>query len=107
MLAVPRPARALLTALVASAAVLTGCLIDAGDSKAARGMELAIQDDAVFVGQQYKNWRGDKPFDAARALGVTRQRVNLQWAYTLPEAQFNARNKPAGPELQLRRASIS
>ena len=95
MLAVPRPARALLTALVASAAVLTGCLIDAGDSKAARGMELAIQDDAVFVGQQYKNWRGDKPFDAARALGVTRQRVNLQWAYLLPEAQFNARNKPA------------
>ena len=95
MLAVPRPARALLTALVASAAVLTGCLIDAGDSKAARGMELAIQDDAVFVGQQYKNWRGDKPFDAARALGVTRQRVNLQWAYLLPSSQFNARNKPA------------
>jgi hypothetical protein len=53
VLAVPRRARVLLTALVASAAVLTGCLIDAGDSKAARGMELAIQDDAVFVGQQY------------------------------------------------------
>ena len=95
MLAVPRHARALLTALVAAAAVLTGCLIDAGDSKAARGMELAIQDDAVFVGGQYKNWRGAKPFDAARALGVTRQRVNVQWAYTLPDAQFNARNKPA------------
>ena len=91
----PVTARALLTALVAAAAVLTGCLIDAGDSKAARGMELAIQDDAVFVNGQYKKWRGDKPYDSARALGVTRQRVNLQWAYTMPEAQFNARNKPA------------
>jgi hypothetical protein len=95
VLAVPRHARALLTALVAAAAVLTGCLIDAGDSKAARGMELAIQDDAVFVNGQYSKWRGDKPYTSSRALGVTRQRVNLQWAYTMPEVQFNARNKPA------------
>jgi len=92
---VPRHARALLTALAAAAAVLTGCLVDAGDSKAARGMELAIQDDAVFVGGQYKNWRGDKAFDSARALGITRQRVNVQWAYTMSESQFNARRKPA------------
>jgi hypothetical protein len=95
VLAAPRPARALLTALVAAAAVLTGCLIDVGDSKASRGMELAIQDDAVFVNGVYKSWRGDKPFDAARALGVTRQRVNVQWAYTMPAKQFNARKKPA------------
>ena len=50
MFAVPRHPRAMLTALVAAAVVLSGCLIDAGDSKAARGMELAIQDDAVFAG---------------------------------------------------------
>ena len=95
MLAVPRTSRALLTALVAAAAVLTGCLIDAGDSKAARGMELAIQDDAVFVNGAYKRVSGDKAFAYTRALGITRQRVNIQWAYAMPEAQFNARNKPA------------
>ena len=95
MLAVPRHARVLLTALVAAAAVLTGCLIDAGDSRAARGMELAIQDDAAFVNGQYKRVSGDKAFAYTRALGVTRQRVNLQWAYTMPESQFNARRKPA------------
>ena len=95
MLAVPRTARALLTALVAAAAVLTGCLIDAGDSKAARGMELAIQDDAVFANGAYKRVNGAKAFAYTRALGITRQRVNIQWAYVMPEVQFNARRKPA------------
>jgi hypothetical protein len=95
VLAVPRHPRALLTVLVAAAAVLTGCLIDAGDSKAARGMELAIQDDATFANGQYRKVRGDKAYAYTRALGITRQRVNLQWAYTMPEVQFNARRKPA------------
>jgi hypothetical protein len=95
VLAVPRHARALLTVLVAAAAVLTGCLIDAGDSKAARGMELAIQDDAAFANGQYKRMRGDKAYAYSRALGITRQRVNIQWAYMMPEVQFNARRKPA------------
>ena len=94
MFAVPRHTRAMLTALVAAAAVLTGCLVDAGDSRAARGMELALQDDAVFVEQKYRNLQGDRAFGLARGLGVTRQRVNLLWAYTMPESQFNARNKP-------------
>jgi hypothetical protein len=95
VLAVPRYSRALLIALVAAAALLTGCLVDAGDSRAARGMELAIQDDAAFVSGAYKNVRGDKAFTYARKLGITRQRINLQWAYTMPEVQFNARRKPA------------
>ena len=43
----------------------------------------------------YKKVSGDKAFEYTRALGITRQRVNIQWAYTMPEAQFNARNKPA------------
>jgi len=58
-------------------------------------MEFALQDDAVFVEGRYGAVSGDKAFEYTRALGVTRQRVNLQWAYTLPERQFNARNKPA------------
>lgn len=95
MFAVHRPPRALLAALVLCAAVLTGCLWSAGDSRAARGMELAIQDDAVFVEGKYSRFAGDRPFDLARGLGVTRQRVNMLWAYTLPERQFNARRKPS------------
>jgi hypothetical protein len=93
--AVPRPARALLTALVVAAAVLTGCLVHAGDTRAARSMELAIQDDAVFVEGKYRSWGGDKPFDFAHGLGITRQRVNMLWTYTLPASQYNARRKPA------------
>jgi len=58
-------------------------------------MELAVQDDAVFVEGKYRNWHADKAFGLARGIGITRQRVNLLWAYTMPESQFNARNKPA------------
>jgi hypothetical protein len=91
--AAPRPARALLAALVAAAAVLAGLLIAPADSRAARGMELGIQDDALFI-QGNKRFRGDKAFDYARALGVTRIRANLIWAYTMPSQQWNARRKP-------------
>ena len=59
-------------------------------------MELAIQDDAVFVEGKYSRWQGDKPFNYARALGVTRIRVNLLWAYTMPETQYNARTQAGG-----------
>jgi Cellulase (glycosyl hydrolase family 5) len=93
-LAAPRSSRALLTALVLAAAVLTGCLIAPGDTRAARGMELAIQDDSLFV-QGNKRFAGNKAFDYAKSLGVTRIRVNLLWAYTMPQAQYDARRKPA------------
>lgn len=95
MSAAPRPARAMLTAVVAAAAILTGCLVQAGDSRAARQMELALQDDAVFVEGKYRSWQGNKPFNFARGIGVSRLRVSMLWSYTLPESQFNARNKPA------------
>ena len=94
MFAVHRSPRVLLAVLVACAAVLTGCMWNAGESKAARGMELAIQDDAVFIENKYNRFLGDRPFDLSRSLGVTRQRVNLLWAYTLPDNEFNARRKP-------------
>lgn len=93
-LATPRSSRAVLTALALAAAVLTGWLIAPGESRAARGMELAIQDDALFV-QGHKRFRGNKAFDYAKSLGVTRIRVNLLWAYTMPKSQYNARRKPS------------
>jgi hypothetical protein len=93
-LAAPSTNRALLTALVLAAAVLTGSLIAPADSRAARGMELAIQDDALFL-QGNKRFRGNKAFDYAKSLGVTRIRVNLLWVYTMPKSQYNRRSKPA------------
>ena len=90
----PRPTRALLAALVVAASVLTGSLFAPGDAHAARGMELAIQDDSLFV-QGNKRFRGNKAFDYAKQLGVTRIRVNLLWAYTMPSPQYNARRKPS------------
>jgi hypothetical protein len=92
--AAPRPTRALLAALVVAASLLTGLLLAPGDARAARGMELAIQDDSLFV-QGNKRFRGNKSFDYAKQLGVTRIRVNLLWAYTMPRPQYMARRKPA------------
>jgi hypothetical protein len=92
--AAPRPTRALLAALVVAASLLTGILLAPGDARAARGMELAIQDDSLFV-QGNKRFQGNKAFDYAKQLGVTRIRVNLLWAYTMSRQQYNARRKPA------------
>jgi hypothetical protein len=89
----PRLSRAPLAALAAAVAVLAGCLLAPAEAKAARNMELAIQDDSLFV-QGNERWPGDKAFDYTRALGVTRIRVNLLWAYTMPPDQYNARRKP-------------
>ena len=97
MFVVRRPIGAMLVALVAAAAVLTGCLVGPSESKAARGMELALQDDSVHVQGKYSRVQGDgsKPFAYARSLGVTRLRTNVLWSYTLQPAEYGARKKPA------------
>ena len=89
-----RPSRALLAAIAAASVLLTGCLFAPDDTRASRGMELALQDDATFLlgGKRVTRERG---FTYARQLGVTRLRVNLLWAYTMAPAQYNARRKPA------------
>lgn len=88
----PRLARTALAALVAALLLLaTGF---AGEARAARGLELALQDDATFLSKSpYKNT--DKAYSFLRSLGVTRLRVNVLWAYSLPKAQYNARSRPA------------
>jgi hypothetical protein len=80
-------------ALLTTAAALVVSLAAAPSSQAARGMELAIQDENVFL-EGNKRWQGEKPFDYARAMGVTRIRVNLAWAYTMSSTQYSARNRP-------------
>jgi hypothetical protein len=88
------PIRSLCAALVAAAAVLTGCLFSPDDTRAARGMELAIQDDTAFlVGTRRVSQ--ERALEYARQLGVTRIRVNLLWAYTMPSKVYEARRKPA------------
>jgi hypothetical protein len=80
-------------ALLTTAAALVVSLAAAPSSQAARGMELAIQDENVFL-EGNKRWQGEKPYDYARALGVTRIRVNLSWAYTMSPTVYSARNRP-------------
>jgi hypothetical protein len=89
-----RPARVLMVALVAASVLLTGCLFAPEKTRAARGMELALQDDATFVvgGKRVPRARA---FTYARQLGVTRLRVNLLWAYTMNRDAYDARRKPA------------
>jgi cellulase (glycosyl hydrolase family 5) len=89
-----RPARVLLVAVVAASVLLTGCLFSPEKSRAARGMELALQDDATFlVGG--KRVPREKAFAYARQIGVTRLRVNVLWAYTMPPGFYEARRKPS------------
>src|SRR5689334_22454685 len=89
-----RPARVLLVAIVAASVLLTGCLLSPEKTRAARGMELALQDDATFLVGGKKVPR-DKAYKYARQLGVTRLRVNLLWAYTMNSDVYTARRKPA------------
>jgi hypothetical protein len=88
-----RPARALLAALVIASALFTGLLLAADDSRAARNLELGIQDDSLFL-HGNKRWEGARPFKYAKDIGVTRLRVNLHWSFTMPQEQFDARRRP-------------
>jgi hypothetical protein len=63
--------------LACSLLVLAVTLGAASSAHAARGMEVGLQDDAVFLYQSYYD-RG-LALEQARELGVTRLRVNVLW----------------------------
>jgi hypothetical protein len=63
--------------LVIALLTLTVSFAAASSAQAARGMEVGLQDDAVFLYQQY--YDRDLALDQARQLGVTRLRVNVLW----------------------------
>ena len=86
------PIRVLLAGVLLTAALAMG-MARAQDANAARGMEIALQDDPVFVGQSY--FGRERAFREARALGVSRIRMNMSWAYSVVREQRNARTKPA------------
>jgi hypothetical protein len=88
-----RPVRVLLAAVAAAAALACAWLLVPGDTRAARGLELGIQDDGLFV-QGNKRWPDQRSFGYAKGLGITRIRVNLHWAFTMSPAQAGARRRP-------------
>jgi hypothetical protein len=94
VIAVPaRFTRLTLVALLALSVTVAGWL-GASDAQAARGMELALQDDATFVAGNKRVSRS-RALTRARQLGVTRIRVNLLWSYTMQQSVATARRKPA------------
>src|SRR3954447_18716952 len=63
--------------LLAAVLVAASSLSAATSAHAAPGMEVGLQDDAVFLYQNYYN--RDLALQQARQLGVTRLRVNILW----------------------------
>lgn len=62
---------------------------------AATGMELAIQDDATFVTQEYPKVRHAKAFPLIRDLNVTWLRINIGWAGVIGSKAAKAKSKPS------------
>jgi hypothetical protein len=58
----------------------------------AQALELGVQDDPVLLTRAYSDQLAG--LDRAVEMGADRVRVNLQWAYTMPEDQRNAAVEP-------------
>src|SRR5205823_3354943 len=82
--------RALTVAAIAALACLF--LVVSPRAHAARGMEVALEDEPVFLNQFYYN--RDQAFQQARQLGVTWLRVNVGWGPSLG-GQQNLRFPPS------------
>jgi hypothetical protein len=71
--------------------LLAAVLIAPATSSGAQGMEIALQDDAVFVARQY--FRVGPALDLSRELRTSRLRVNVLWSQVVrPNA--TARRRP-------------
>jgi hypothetical protein len=77
-------------AIAAAVAALMTAAVTAPVAHAARGMEIAIQDDGVFSSQAYYN--RERAFEQAAKLGVTRLRVNVPWVSVA--SAVHSRKKP-------------
>jgi len=97
-----QPSRSLAALAAAGALALAAGAGCADNAQAARGMEIGIQDDAVFVGGGGKPYfrNRTRAYQLARALGVTRLRVNVIWAYTLSPKQRKTKRVPKSPSYQ-------
>jgi hypothetical protein len=77
---------------LASLCALAICACGTGNARAARGMEIALQDDPVFLGKSYFN--RTRALKLARSLGVTRLRVTVNWAFTVSARNQRKKKKP-------------
>jgi hypothetical protein len=77
-----------LTLAVAAAAALGA----SSSASAATGMEIAIQDDPVFVSQEY--FSQSKAFDLAQDLHTSWLKVNVVWAQVV-RSSANRKSKPS------------
>src|SRR5262245_30470231 len=77
--------------LIALIAMLTA----APKAHAAKGMEIALEDDGVLVSQAYFN--RERALDMASQLNVSRVRVNLAWTSVLTPSQQNSSKAPSKP----------
>src|SRR3954468_9936746 len=80
-----------LTTLAALAALTVASLAAVPSAHAARGMEVALQDDPVFSSQAYYNRQ--KALKLADKLQVSRIRVNVPWISVVSGAK--SKRKPA------------
>jgi hypothetical protein len=71
--------------LLSSVLCLLSLFAAAGPAAAAPKMELAVQDDPVFVTQSY--YDRERALQQARDLGVSRIRVNVAWATAVRGAE--------------------
>ena len=79
--------------LLLAALLAFGCTLAlAPRAHGAQNMEVAVQDDPLFVGNNY--YGRAKGLRHARQLGATRIRVNLSWTSVMPSKQARARRKP-------------
>jgi Cellulase (glycosyl hydrolase family 5) len=74
---------------------LIAMLSAAPKAHAAKGMEVALEDDGVLVSQQYFN--REQALDMASQLNVSRIRVNMGWTSVLTPSQQNSSKAPSKP----------
>ena len=77
--------------LVAALAVLP--MLAASPAQAAKKMEVALQDDGVFLYNEH--YDRELAYRQLRELGVTHLRMNILWWQPIPEGQRNQRTKPS------------
>lgn len=68
----------------------------AGTAHAAPGMEVAVQDDGLFLGDA-SSYSRDRGFQRLRELKASRLRINVIWSRVLRGEQADRRNAPRRP----------
>jgi hypothetical protein len=86
---------------LAPLAIVLSSLAVPGAAHAATNMEFALQDDNVFVDQQWLS--RDTALEHAHKLGATRIRVNVLWARTLVSGADAKTPPAAGPQYDFSR----